>query len=84
MGGLRCRSRGSGRTETLGALCQVWEAWQGDAGDVLSAASTADDLDSARLDDGHLLWTVRAAVAVYGDLAVRDLAGRAYRVGAGG
>ena len=42
---------------------------EGDAGNVFSAAATADDLDGVRLDDGHLLGSVRAAVAVYGDFA---------------
>ena len=57
---------------------------QRDADDVLSAAATADDLDGVGLDDGHLLGPVRAAVAVDGELAVRaDLAGQAYRAGAG-
>ena len=41
------------------------------------AATTADDLDGVGLEDCHLFGPVRAAVAVDGDLAGRDLAGRA-------
>ena len=52
--------------------------WDGDAGDVLPAAATADYLNGVGLDDGHFLGTVRAAVAVDGDLAGRaELAVRA-------
>ena len=48
-----------------------------DAGDVFLAAATADYLDGVGLDDGHFLGTVGATIAVDGDLAIRDLAGRA-------
>ena len=44
----------------------------GDAGDVLPAAATTDDLDCMGLDDGHLFWPMGAAVAVDGDFDCRE------------
>ena len=48
----------------------------GNADDVLLAATPADDLDGVGLEDGHLLRPVRAAVAVDGDLAGTSPVGR--------
>ena len=49
---------------------------QGDARDVFLAAATTDDLDGVRLDDGHFLGPMGAAVAVDGDFARTSPVGR--------